>query len=67
MMATRKVFKTSYEIVKEEGKLEGLRQGILALLMATSLTNLEIAKMLNVEETLVKTVRQEFMASKQQA
>jgi hypothetical protein len=65
-MATRKVFKTSYEIVEERGKLEGLRQGILALLKATSLTNLEIAKMMNVEETLVKTVRQEFITSRQQ-
>jgi hypothetical protein len=66
-MATRKVFKTSYEIVEERGKLEGLRQGILALFKATSLTNVEIAKMMNVDEAFVKTVRQEFMSSQQQA
>jgi DNA-binding NarL/FixJ family response regulator len=66
-MATRKVFKTSYEIVAEEaelkGKLEGLRQGVIALLMATSSTNAQIAKMLNVDEVFVKTIRQEFTAT----
>jgi cysteinyl-tRNA synthetase len=66
-MATKKVFKTTFEVVKEEGKLEGLRQGVLALLMATTLTNAQIAKMLDVEETFVKTIRQEFMTSKQQS
>jgi hypothetical protein len=55
-----------FEIAKEEGELKGLRQGIFALLKATSLTNLEIAKMMNVEETLVKTVRQEFITYRQQ-
>jgi transposase len=66
-MATKKVFKTTFEVVKEEGKLEGLRQGVLALLMATTLTNSQIAKMLDVEEAFVKAIRQEFMASQQQA
>jgi Putative transposase, YhgA-like len=73
-MATRKVFKTSYEIIAEEaeakgkleGKLEGLRKGIIALIVATPSTNAQIAKMLDVEESFVKTVRQEFMASQQQ-
>jgi predicted transposase YdaD len=77
-MATRKVFKTSYEIIAEaaeakgeakgklEGKLEGLRKGVIALIVATTSTNAQIAKMLDVEESFVKTVRQEFMASQQQ-
>jgi hypothetical protein len=65
-MATKKVFKTVFEIAKEEGELKGLRRGVIALLMATTSTNAEIAKMMNVDEAFVKTVRQEFMASKQQ-
>jgi hypothetical protein len=35
--------------------------------MATTLTNAQIAKMLDVEEAFVKAIRQEFMASQQQA
>jgi predicted transposase YdaD len=69
-MATKKVFKTSYKVVEEkaklEGKLEGLTQGILAFLKATSLSNAEIAKMMNVDEAFVKSLRQEFMTSKHQ-
>jgi hypothetical protein len=65
-MATKKVFKTVFEIAKEESELKGLRRGVIALLMATTSTNAEIAKMMNVDEAFVKTVRQEFMASKQQ-
>jgi hypothetical protein len=69
-MATRKVFKTSYEIVKEEGKLEGeqkgLRKVIFYILKTTSLTDPQIAVELETDEVFVRTVRQEFMASKQQ-
>jgi hypothetical protein len=36
-MATKKVFKTTFEVVKEEGILEGLHKGILALLKTTTL------------------------------
>jgi hypothetical protein len=60
-MATKKVFKTMFE-----GKLEGLHKGILALLKTTTLTNAQIAKMLDVEEAFVKAIRQEFMTSQQQ-
>jgi predicted transposase YdaD len=70
-MATKKVFKTTFEVGEEraklEGKLEGLHKGILALLKTTTLTNAQIAKMLDVEEAFVKAIRQEFMASQQQA
>jgi hypothetical protein len=65
-MATKKVFKTTFEVVKEEGILEGLHKGILALLKTTTLTNAQIAKMLDVEEAFVKAIRQEFMTSQQQ-
>jgi predicted transposase YdaD len=81
-MATRKVFKTSYEIVAEEaelkgklegelkgelkGKLEGLRKGIFYLFRTTSFSDKEIAFELEIEEAIVKMVRQEFMASRQQ-
>jgi predicted transposase YdaD len=77
-MATRKVFKTSYEIAEEkaaakgkiEGKLEGLnrglRKGVWALLRATTYTDAQIAAELETDEAFVKTVRQEFLASQQQ-
>jgi cysteinyl-tRNA synthetase len=69
-MATKKVFKTMFEVrdekAKLEVKLEGLHKGILALLKTTTLTNAQIAKMLDVEEAFVKAIRQEFMASQQQ-
>jgi predicted transposase YdaD len=69
-MATKKVFKTSYEVVEEkgklEGKLEGLTQGILVLFKATSLSNAEIAKMMNVDEAFVKSIRQKHIPFKQQ-
>jgi hypothetical protein len=65
-MATRKVFKTSYEIVEERGELKGLRKAIFYILKTTPLTDAQIAAELETEEALVKTVRQEFMASKQQ-
>jgi predicted transposase YdaD len=81
-MATRKVFKTSCEIVAEEaelrgelrgelkgeleGELKGLRKGIFYLLRTTSFNDKEIAFELEIEEAIVKMVRQEFMASRQQ-
>jgi Putative transposase, YhgA-like len=73
-MGTKKVFKTIFEVAEEkaelkglrQGELKGLRQGILVLFTATNLTNQEIAKMMNVDEAFVKTLRQEFMTSKQQ-
>jgi Putative transposase, YhgA-like len=70
-MATRKVFKTSYEIVKEEGKLEGklegLRKAIFYILKTTSLTDAQIAAELETDEVFVKSVRQEFIAARQQS
>jgi predicted transposase YdaD len=69
-MATRKVFKTTFEIVEErgelKGKLEGLRKGVWALLKATNYTDAQIAAELETDEAFVKTVRQEFIASRQQ-
>jgi hypothetical protein len=65
-MATKKVFKTTFEVAEERAELRGLRKGILALIAETSLTNAQIAKMLDVEEAFVKAIRQEFMASQQQ-
>jgi hypothetical protein len=66
-MATKKVFKTMFEVRDEKAELRGLRKGILALIAETSLTNTQIAKMVDVEEAFVKAIRQEFLASKQQA
>jgi hypothetical protein len=65
-MATRKVFKTTFEIAKEEGELKGLRKGVWALLKATTYTDAQIAAELETDEAFVKTVRQEFIASRQQ-
>jgi predicted transposase YdaD len=69
-MATRKVFKTSYEIVEEKaeakGKLEGLRKAIFFILRTTALTDAQIAFELEIDEAFVKTVRQEFIAARQQ-
>jgi predicted transposase YdaD len=77
-MAKRKVFKTVFEIAKEEGELKGklegelegeqkvLRKAIFYILKTTSLTDAQIAIELETDEAFVKTVRQEFMASKQQ-
>jgi predicted transposase YdaD len=69
-MATKKVFKTVFEIAKEEGELEGeqkgLRKAIFYILKTTSLTDAQIAAELETDEAFVKTVRQEFIASKQQ-
>jgi predicted transposase YdaD len=76
-MGTKKVFKTILEIAEEkaelrgglkgklEGKLEGLRKGVWALLRATTYTDAQIAAELDIDEALVKTVRQEFIASRQ--
>jgi hypothetical protein len=70
-MATRKVFKTSYEIVAEEAKLEGklevLRKAIFFILKTTSLNDAEIAVELETSASFVKTVRQEFLAARQQS
>jgi hypothetical protein len=66
-MATRKVFKTSYEIVEERGELKGLRKAIFYILKTTSLTDAQITAELETNEAFVKAVRQEFMSSHQQA
>jgi predicted transposase YdaD len=77
-MATRKVFKTTFEIVAEEaelkgkaeGKLEGeingLRKAIFFILKTTSFTDAEIALELDTDISFVKTVHQEFLAARQQ-
>jgi hypothetical protein len=73
-MATRKVFKTVFEIAKEEGELKGelkgeqkgLRKAIFYILKTTSLTDAQIAAELETDEAFVKTVRQEFIAARQQ-
>jgi predicted transposase YdaD len=77
-MATRKVFKTTFEIVAEEaelkgklegelkGKAEGLRKAIFFILKTTSLSDAEIALELDTDVSFVKTVRQEFLAARQQ-
>jgi hypothetical protein len=74
-MATRKVFKTTFEIVAEEAKLEGklegklevLRKAIFFILKTTSLNDAEIAVELETSASFVKTVRQEFLAARQQS
>ena len=70
-MAKRKVFKSTYEIVAEEAEARGfargfarglanaLRKCILPFVKMTTLTDAEIAKGLDVEESLVKLIRQE--------
>jgi predicted transposase YdaD len=75
-MGTKKVFKTIFEIAEEraaaqgelkgelKGKLEGLRKGIFYILKTTSLTDAQIAVELEIDEVFVKTVRQEFIASR---
>jgi predicted transposase YdaD len=73
-MAIKKVFKTVFEIAKEEGELKGqlegeqkvLRKAIFYILKTTSLTDAQIAAELETDKAFVKTVLQEFMASKQQ-
>jgi predicted transposase YdaD len=77
-MATKRVFKTIFEIAEEraaaQGKLEGelkgklkiLRKIIFYILKTNPLTDAQIAEELDTDEAFVKTVRQEFMASKQQ-
>jgi predicted transposase YdaD len=82
-MAKRKVFKTVFEIAKEEGELKGklegelkgklegeqkvLRKAIFYILKTTSLTDAQIAVELETDEAFIKSVRQEFMSSQQQA
>jgi hypothetical protein len=66
-MATKKVFKTVFEIAKEEGELEGLRKAIFYILKTTSLTDAQIAAELETDEVFVKSVRQEFIAARQQS
>jgi predicted transposase YdaD len=73
-MGTKRVFKTIFEIAEEraaaqgklEGKLEGLRKAIFYILKTSSLTDAQIAVELEIDEVFVKTVRQEFIASRQQ-
>jgi predicted transposase YdaD len=72
-MGTKRVFKTIFEIAEEraaaqgelKGKLEGLRKAIFYILKTTSLTDAQIAVELEIDEAFVKTVRQEFIASRQ--
>jgi hypothetical protein len=78
-MATKKVFKTMFEVRDEEAYAKGYARGyargyaigisksIRAIIKWFSLTDAEIAKQFSVDEGLVKSVRQEFMASQQQA
>jgi predicted transposase YdaD len=69
-MATKKVFKTMFEVREEKAKLEGkhevLRKAIFLTLKTSSLTDAQIALELDADEAFVKLVRQEFLASKQQ-
>jgi predicted transposase YdaD len=77
-MATKKVFKTMFEVREEkaelrgelkgklEGELKGLRKAIFLALKTSSLTDAQIALELDIDETFVKSVRQEFIASQQQ-
>jgi hypothetical protein len=66
-MATKKVFKTMFEVREERAELRIYRKSIWALLKATSYTDAQIAEELGADEALVKSVRQEFLASQQQA
>jgi Putative transposase, YhgA-like len=82
-MATKKVFKTMFEVREERAKLEGelkgklegelkgelkgLRKAIFLSLKTASLTDAQIAFELDIDESFVKSVRQEFIASQQQA
>jgi hypothetical protein len=66
-MATKKVFKTMFEVREERAELRIFRKSIWALLKATSYTDAQIAEELGADEALVKSVRQEFLASQQQA
>jgi predicted transposase YdaD len=70
-MATKKVFKTMFEVREEKaelrGELKSLRKGIFLSLKTASLTDAQIALELDIDESFVKSVRQEFMASQQQA
>jgi hypothetical protein len=77
-MGTKKVFKTIFEIAEEraaaqgelrgelKGELKGMRKAIFYILKTTSLTDAQIAAELDIDETLVKTMRQELIASRQQ-
>lgn len=66
-MATKKVFKTMFEVRDEKAKLEGMRPGIFYLLRTTAFSDAQITLELNTDEETVKMVRKEFLASKQQA
>jgi lysyl-tRNA synthetase class I len=69
-MATRKVFKSTYEIVEEiaqaKGEAKGLaviRKAIAFMARTTSMTDVQIAKELDAEESFVKAIRQELKAA----
>jgi hypothetical protein len=66
-MATKKVFKTIFEVRDEKAKLEGMRPSIFYLLRTTAFSDAQIALELNTDEETVKMVRKEFLASKKQA
>jgi predicted transposase YdaD len=73
-MGTKKVFKTIFETAEErgelkgklEGKLEVFRTAIFYILKTSQLTDAQIALELKTDEALVKMIRQEFLASRQQ-
>jgi predicted transposase YdaD len=73
-MGTKRVFKTIFEIAEEraaaqgklEGKLEVSRTAIFYILKTSQLTDAQIALELKTDEPLVKMIRQEFLASRQQ-
>jgi hypothetical protein len=70
-MATKKIFKTMFEVREERAiaktEIKIFRKSIWALLKATSYTDAQIAQELDADEAFVKLVRQEFLASQKQA
>jgi hypothetical protein len=64
-MATKKVFKTMFEVREEEAYARGISKSIRAIVKLTSLTDAEIAKALEIEESLVIIERQKFLSEQQ--
>jgi hypothetical protein len=69
-MATKKVFKTTFEVAEERAiaktVIKVFRKSIWALLKVTSYNDAQIAQELDADEAFVKLVRQEFLASQKQ-
>ena len=61
-------FKTIFQSAREEGRNEGRNEGIAiaikSLILTTRMSDLIIARKLNVKEELVKTIREEVKAEK---